>query len=306
MKKLVFLGTLGGILILLLVSPVFSILSLRFEREFGGLGTEKGKFGEKISLVFDQEGNIYLLDTNNARVQVLGLNREWIREITSQKEKVTLHSPQDLAVDPKGNLYLVDWNSYPVPRTEKPRIYEYLACIYIFDREGNYLRTITLGEVGKRKGLQPAEVMVDEDGQYTLAIKRGHTRKLKIAVDQESNIFLLDPGANLITKYNFKGEKILSFGKYGDGEGELDDPSDLVVDKEGDVYVADTGNHRIVKFSGEGKYLFSFGQKGRGGAEFTEPFYLAISSQYLFVKDKVQTEVKFEEHPFLKKEEKIF
>lgn len=279
-----------------LISFSLALSSINFSKEFGGKGIIPGKFGEEIYLTFNSAGDIILSDTENARIQIWNKNGVFVEEITSS----ILHSPKDIAIDNDGNIYVIDWNSYLIPETTNPKIYKYIACIHIFDNQKNIVRTIVLEErTVKKSGLQSASVIVDNDGEYALLIKKNHTRKLKIAVDLEKNIYLLDVEANLITKYKFNGEKEISFGEYGDGNGELDSANDIIVDNNGNIYIADTNNHRIVKFNSKGEYLFSFGKKGLAETEFKKPYDLSLlSNNKILVKDMSEYQKKFENHPF--------
>ncbi len=54
-----------------------------------------------------------------------------------------------------------------------------------------------------------------------------------------------------------------SFGKYGSGKGQFDDPHDIACDRTGKVYVADRDNDRIQILTAEGKFFRMFGE-GRG------------------------------------------
>ncbi|MFH1612956.1 MAG: NHL repeat-containing protein [bacterium] len=286
-------------ILLVLISYSLGLSSIEFLGEFGGKGTIAGKFGDEIYLAFNCAGDIIFSDTQNAKIQIWNEQGVFMKEIVSS-DQVTLHSPKNIAVDKDGNIYVIDWNSYFVPVTTNPKIYEYVPCIHIFTIQGKFIRTIILEEITiKKSGLQSASIIVDNDGEYALSIKKNHTRELKIAVDLEKNIYVLDIEANSISKYKFNGEKKITFGKYGDGNGELDSPKDIVVDIEGNVYIADKNNHRIVKFNSNGEYLLSFGKNGLAGSEFKNPYYLSISlNNEILVKDMSQYQKKFENHPF--------
>ncbi len=64
-----------------------------------------------------------------------------------------------------------------------------------------------------------------------------------------------------------------SFGKYGSGSGQLDNPYDVACDSTGKVYVADCKHHCIQVFTAEGKFLKRFGKRGDGKGELDYPHY---------------------------------
>ena len=67
------------------------------------------------------------------------------------------------------------------------------------------------------------------------------------------------------------GEKLLSFGKHGSGQGEFNCPRGVAVDGEGNILVSDGGNLRIQKLTAEGKFLAG----GTGGREALQLAYNA-------------------------------
>ncbi len=82
-------------------------------------------------------------------------------------------------------------------------------------------------------------------------------------VDIEENIFIANTGANQILKLSKADnyQQSILVNKAGSGDGELNQPKDLVVDSNHDngrVYVLDAGNNRVQVFDGLGKYLYAF------------------------------------------------
>jgi uncharacterized protein (TIGR03663 family) len=108
-----------------------------FISQFGGAGTELGKFDEPVGLAIDSQGNLYVADTWNQRIQVLVPNAgetsytpsfQWdIAGWTSQ----SLENKPYLAVDHEGHLFASD--------PDASRIIE-------FSTSGEFIRT--WGEYG--------------------------------------------------------------------------------------------------------------------------------------------------------------
>ncbi|CAG9127350.1 hypothetical protein JYU34_014238 [Plutella xylostella] len=73
------------------------------------------------------------------------------------------------------------------------------------------------------------------------------------------------------TRSAVPGVPVLSFGREGQGEGEVSRPWGLCVDRDGNIIVADRRNNRIQIFSSRGEFRSMFGCKGTGPGEFDLP-----------------------------------
>jgi len=72
---------------------------------------------------------------------------------------------------------------------------------------------------------------------------------IRISMDSKENILVVNAEHNRIHIYDSSGKYIGKFGSTGSGDGQFNEPIDLVGDKEGNIYVSDYGNCRIQKFS---------------------------------------------------------
>ncbi len=97
-----------------------------------------------------------------------------------------------------------------------------------------------------------------------------------------------------VLKFSPDGRLLMTLGKpgvAGDGQGELNGPSDVIVAPNGDIFVADghgeKTNDRIVKYSKDGKFIKAWGHQGSGQGEFNVPHGLAMDAAgRLYVADR--------------------
>jgi len=219
-----------------------------------------GLFNEPWGVAVDREGNIYVADTWNHRVQKFDKDgkfvAKWgsfvdIRGNTAQTS--VFYGPRDLVIDSDGNLLVADTGNKRVQK---------------FDKDGKFL-----GQVG---------VFGTELGQFNepVGLALGPNGDLFVADTWNRRIQRLTPAAGhtftAVTQWPFQG---------WESESVLNKPY-LAVDKDGNVYASDPEMHRLVKFSGAGQVLAVFGKPGNDPASFNLPVGLALDAEgNLFVAD---------------------
>jgi hypothetical protein len=132
-----------------------------------------------------------------------------------------------------------------------------------FDEKGNYVR-----EIGH--------------GMYGFAYGHG------IRVDKDDNIWVVDKGADMVTKFDgVTGKQLLVLGRRAEAsspywkgspedraerppeEGGFAAPTDVAWDSKGNIYISDGYIHcRVAKFDPHGNWIGSFGKCGTGPGEF--------------------------------------
>jgi len=95
---------------------------------FGGRGSEEGEFNFPLSIDVDNEGNVYVLDSLNARVQVFDNKGNFLRQFGERGTALgSFQMPKSLSVGPDGIVYVTDSLAHK---------------LVLFDLDGNYLLTI--------------------------------------------------------------------------------------------------------------------------------------------------------------------
>ena len=274
----------------------FSVDFIQLEREFAGKGSTHGRFSKDIHLAFDRQ-HIYVSDTENRLIQKLSATGEFLLQFPEAPESPDniLRKPGHLAVDSTGNIYVADVTVHHIGETaepNEPKVYMFAPCVHKFSATGELLDTYFVDNVDVQpKVVLPVHFMIDEAGKSAFAIQpKGHDRVLRVALNAQNELYVLDAERGRVHKFGADGEKLLAFGRYGASDGEFDtDAADIAIDARGNVLIADTGNHRVVRFDAAGKSLGSFGRKGRGNGEFMKPMALvALPTGEILVKDASQ------------------
>ena len=180
-------------------------------------------FDVPVGVAADAEGNLYVMDTNNFRVQKFDSEGNfllmWGSEGRGEGQFGDILNPREgrLAVDTQGNIYVIDLKNV---RVEK------------FDDNGNYLTQWGAKGNGEGQFIEPFD----------------------IAIDQQNNVYVSDIGSNTVQKFDETGRFLLRWGKPGYSDGEFSDVYSVAIDPNGNVLVTDSTG-RIQKFDSNGKFL---------------------------------------------------
>ncbi|MFO0774021.1 MAG: 6-bladed beta-propeller [Nitrospiraceae bacterium] len=179
---------------------------------FAWKGADIGRFDVPWGLATDREGNVYISDTSNARVQKFTHDGtpllKWGRDGSFDG---AFFYPRGIAVDFVGNIYVADEGNHRIQK---------------FDARGSFLTK------WGREGTAP--------GQFK--------SPWGVACDALGHVYVVDQSNHRIQKFDGNGTFLCAWGNRGLTDGQLNFPSGIAIDKEGHVYVVDSGNNRIVKY----------------------------------------------------------
>ena len=236
-----------------------ALSSYSYVSQFGTVGTGEGQFNNPNAIAFDTQGNYWVADSNNNRIQKFDSTGNFIFAFGQEGLGSGAATPgtfnwiADITVDSQNNLYVVNEGNHRVDK---------------FDSQGNFLLTIG--------GWGPC----DNCFRYPQSIE----------IDSNGDVVVIDirSGRNYSTvkKFNSSGQFISKFGSYGTGDGQFEDPTGLAFDATGNIYISDQYNHRIIKFDSSGIFVSQFGSYGTGDGQFNYPQGIAIDSTgNIFVAD---------------------
>jgi len=232
-------------------------VALETERVWGTVGTEPGQFNHPRGLAVGPEGNLYVVDSDNSRIQVFAPDGTFLRTWGSNCNLATgieclgteglgqFQEPWGIAVGPDGRVYVADtWNHR----------------IQVFDAEGNFLaRWGAYGQTSSASGL----LYGPRD----------------LAIDNEGRVFVTDTGNKRVVVYDAEGTFLTQIGGPGSGPGQFEEPVGIAVDGEGNVYVADTWNQRVQVFDNDLDFLREWPVEAWYGESVVNKPYLALDSQ---------------------------
>jgi uncharacterized protein (TIGR03663 family) len=233
----------------------------------GPLAVGDGQFYEPWGVAVDAEGNIYVADTWNGRIQVFAPDGTFLRRwgvfaVAGGEggDPNALFGPRGLAFDLDGNLVVAD--------TGNKRIVQ-------FRPSGEYVNQVGAGGVIAGRFEEPTDVAVDPTNGTILVADSWNGRiqrfgadlayqsefavpgwagrdifqKPGLAVGVDGTIFATDPATGQVVAYAPTGEVKYAFGGLGAGAGQLGLPNGIRVDLPANtLVVADGGNSRVVVF----------------------------------------------------------
>ncbi len=247
------------------------------------IGQQGSGVGELINprgLALDGEGNLYVADTGNSRVQVFDAEGNFLVAIADQR----FTGPRYVAVDDIGRVYVAD-------AAER---------VHVFNGRGDPLQSFG------HKGSLPAQfsgiadVIVDAEGALYV-VDSGNARVQKftllsgfegtlgaegepaelldrpegIGLDREGNIYVADAGNRRIQEYGSGGTFV------GGITGQVNAPRDVALDSQGNLYVSDGGRKLVQILDGQGRLLMEVGE-----GQLDDPWGIAVDEQgRIFVAD---------------------
>ncbi len=281
-----------------------------FLATIGSSGTGADEFEDPTAVALAPNGDVWVADGSNNRVQEFNANREFIEAIgwgvsNGKEEFQTCTSSCRAGLSGDGEGELSDPEGIAVNQTNS-RVYVADANddrIQEFSPTGSFVTAF--GGYGTEPGKlnHPHGLTIDSSGDVWVA----DSENCRVEEFSSSGAFLTTfgqygkkpgqfegtfgvafAGANLyvtdienqrVQEFNAKDEWVREFGNSGSESEKLDFPWAIATDAvTGNIYVTSYGTARVEAFTQEGKYVEGFGHFGSEPEELEGPSGLAISA----------------------------
>ena len=108
-----------------------------------------------------------------------------------------------------------------------------------------------------------------------------------LTFDPAGDVYVTDRNNHCVQVFSQNGKFLRTFGRHGNGPGELYLPLGIRVDHDY-VYVVERGNYCVSVFYTSGEYITSFGRKGNGEIELGDPRGITVDQDgFLYVCDSL-------------------
>jgi DNA-binding beta-propeller fold protein YncE len=204
----------------------------------GIAGAGNGQLSEPSGLTLDSQGDIWVVDAGNDRVEEFSSAGAYLSEFASKGSgNGQLSEPIGIAIS-EGEFYVVDYGN---DRVEE------------FSSTGGYLAQFA------SKGSGQGQL------NYPVLIAANAT---------SGDLYVSDAGNSRIEEFTPAGKFLTEFGTYGSGNGQLNKPTGVAVSSTGTLYISDQENNRISEWLPQGAggarmiYSSQFGSAGSGNGQF--------------------------------------
>ncbi|MDD4106803.1 MAG: SMP-30/gluconolactonase/LRE family protein [Candidatus Shapirobacteria bacterium] len=239
-------------------------------------------FDDLRGIAVDLQGNVYVADSGNHRIQKYDPETTNWTAMGSQGSAIgQFNEPHGISLDTYGNVYVTDSGNHRIQKydigtttwiemggegSDIGQFYYPIDLsidnngnIYVTDSDNSRIQKYDIGTTAwTTMGSYGSEV-----GQFKWPTG--------IVIDNNSNIYIVDTENHRIQKYDIGTTTWSVIGSVGSEVGQFNYPNGITIDSIGNIFVADTANHRIQKYDIGTSTWTTMGSEGSGVGEFNNP-----------------------------------
>ncbi len=221
-------------------------MTYEYEGKWGSYGTGDGQFKDPRGICRAANGNIYVADCVNDRIQYFSAEGSFLGKWgTTGTGNGQFGAPADVAIDSSGaRVYVVEATN---------------ARVQYFTLTGGYL--------GRWGGSGSGQ------GQFT--------QPFAIATAPNGDVYVADTYNHRVQYFSSSGTFRGTWGSRGSGDGQFDQPMGIAVAPDGTVYVAEWQNYRVQYFTASGSFLGKFAptpQASTSGIDITPNYLVYVAA----------------------------
>lgn len=286
----------------------------------GTSGNANGQFNTPYDMATDSNGNVFVLDRGNNRVQKFSANGTYISKFgLSGYATGEFSSPHAIAIDANNNIYVADtmnlriqkfdangtfiraWGATPAMHSAMA-VYDialdgngnlYAAVYDFINQNANYHYARILKYDISQVSSTTDPTLIGEYGTYGTAAGNIQWPKA-IAIDSAGNVLIADSDRTKIIKLTSNLVYQSEFGSYDFNatDGTFVTISSLALDASGNIYVGDSYRNRIQVFDANGTFIRKWGSLGNGTNQYYYPQKIRFDATgNLFIADAINNRV---------------
>ena len=272
-----------------------NIIKFNHDLQFGSLGDSDGQFNLPHFLCINLNGDIFVADPLNHRIQKFDLNGNYILSFGSSGDlDGFFNKPEGIVCDDDNNLLCCDLLNHRIQK---------------FDSSGKHLSS--WGTFGDRVGCfnNPYSICRDNkgflyitdvgnhriqkftpEGQFVLSFKtqgenNGESFQYEVICNHNDTILVGDFSSDRIQLFDTNGKFIKSLNYSKETDANLHGTSNISYDNKGRIYISEFRSNAISVFSEEFRLITTIGSSDNLKILFNAPCNAAFTDKYMFLCD---------------------
>ncbi len=243
---------------------------------WGSAGKQNGAFDSPLGVELDGNGNLYVADVGNNRVQIFDENGV-LKQVWGST--VLGSGVSDVVIDPAGRIFVLAGASI-----RKMSAAGVLLDTIPLSMTGTRVATDASGRLyvtsqgsNKVQKIDPADHFVIAEWDGTQGGGSAFNGPVGIDVDANGIVYVAEMYANRVQRFDTNGNYVDTWGTSGLGLGQFQGPQAVDVDAQGRVYVTEWNNNRAQVFGPDGTALAIIGERGVSAGQMARPRGIVVA-----------------------------